>query len=149
MCRKELTPHETSKHRKGICITAFCSKRVKTVKKKTRTYTPLRCSACARADWAERNPEKYLYANLRGNARRRGKVFAITFEEFKKFLDRENYLRRKRGRTATSVSVDRTKNDLGYIAGNLRAITIQSNSWKRNYVDYFRRLEENYFLGTE
>lgn len=94
-----------------------------------------------RRDWAERNPEKYLYANLRGNARRRGKVFDISFEAFSAFLKKENYLRRKRGRTKTSVSVDRDNNKLGYIEGNLRAIKIQDNSWKRNYVDYFRQAE--------
>lgn len=148
MC-KDLTANEAKKHRSGICITPFCSNHVKTVKRNGRTYVPLRCSACARADWALRNPEKYLYANLRGNARRRGKVFTITFEEFKAFLESENYLRRKRGRSKTSVSVDRVINELGYIAGNLKAITLQANSSKRHYVDYWRRLEEQHYSYEE
>lgn len=136
MCRKvELTPGEERKRRKGICIEWGCSKKAKGAP---------RCAACHRRIWAENNPEKYLYANLRGNARRRGKVFEITFEEFSAFLKKENYLRRKRGRTKTSVSVDRDRNELGYVAGNLKAVTLSDNSWKRNYVDYFRRLEQNY-----
>jgi hypothetical protein len=147
MCKRAsaLTQTEARKHRNGICITPFCTtapKRYKTGK------VPLRCSACCRREWAEKNPEKYLYANLRGNARRRGKVFDISFEAFTAFLTRENYLRRKRGRTKTSVSVDRDRNELGYIEGNLRAITIQANSVKRNYVDYFRMLEQNYLTSS-
>lgn len=139
----DLTQNEAKKQRLGICIAPFCSNHVKKVRRKNGTlYTPLRCSACARSDWAMRNPEKYLYANLRGNARRRGKVFAITLVEFMDFLKRENYLRRKRGRTRTSVSVDRVINELGYVAGNLKAITLSSNAVKRHYVDYFRRMEE-------
>jgi hypothetical protein len=142
MCRKILNASEERKHRKGICITPFCTSKVKSCKKKSgKVYTPLYCSACARRAWAEKNPEKYLYANLRGNARRRGKVFTISFEYFKKFLERENYLHRKRGRTKSSVSVDRPNNSLGYVEGNLKAITIKANSEKRHYVDYFRRME--------
>lgn len=146
MAKKQLTQSEARKHRQGICIAPFCSNHVKTVKKdKGVKYTPLRCSACARADWALRNPEKYLYANLRGNARRRGKVFTITLADFLEFLKREKYLERKRGRTKHSVSVDREINALGYVPGNLRAITLQANSVKRHYVDYFRRMEEQYY----
>jgi hypothetical protein len=143
--RQALTPHEQTKHRRGICITSFCTTQPKAYKNGKR---PLRCSACRRREWAEKNPEKYLYANLRGNARRRGKVFDISFEDFNEFLIRENYLRRKRGRTKTSVSIDRVENKLGYTKGNLAAIKIQANSWKRHYVDYFRQIEENYFSGA-
>lgn len=144
MCKRAnaLTPTEARKHRKGICISPFCSTAPTRYKNGS---IPLRCSACKRREWAENNPEKYLYANLRGNARRRGKVFKISYDAFLAFLVKENYLRRKRGRTKTSVSVDRDRNELGYIEGNLRAITLQENSVKRNFVDYFRRMEQNYF----
>lgn len=148
MC-KALTPGEARKHSKGICIAAFCTNKPKPVKKKTRKYVPLLCAACARRSWALRNPEKYLYANLRGNARRRGKYFGITFPEFLEFLKREKYLEKVRGRTKYSVSIDRERNDLGYVADNMRAVSIQYNSWKRAYVDYFRKMEENYYADEK
>lgn len=138
---KLLTPHEQKKHRNGFCIMPYCMN-VPTPRKGKR---PLLCSCCYKKQWAENNPVKYLYANLRGNAKRRGKVFDISFPDFLAFVTRENYLKRKRGRTATSVSIDRQNNELGYIAGNLEALTIRDNSWKRNYVDYFSRARENYY----
>lgn len=135
MYRTEFTPTQARKKRAGLCIEPFCMK--KAAKKRHR------CHACARADWARRNPEKYLFCNLRGNARRRGKEFGLTIEEFKDFLIQENYLRRKRGRTKTSVSVDRKQNERGYFRDNLQALTISGNSEKMHYVDYYRRQYEN------
>jgi hypothetical protein len=148
MC-KALTPGEARKHSKGICIAALCSNRPKPVKRKRGKYVPLLCAACARRSWALRNPEKYLYANLRGNARRRGKYFGITFPEFCEFLKREGYLDKIRGRTKYSVSIDRIENELGYILANMRTLSISANSEKRHYVDYFRRMEENYHANEK
>lgn len=149
MC-KALTPGETRKRSKGVCIAPFCSNRPKPVKRKRGgKYVPLLCSACARRSWAIRNPEKYLYANLRGNARRRGKYFGITFPEFCEFLTREKYLEKLRGRTKYSVSIDRVRNELGYILSNMAGVSIHYNTWKRHYVDYFRNMEENYYANEK
>lgn len=134
--RKDLKDTEKRKHRKGLCIVHYCGKHTK--KRENGTY-PLKCSACRRREWAEKNPEKYLYGNLKGNARRRGKVFTITLEQFKEFLKEENYLERVRGRGKHCISVDRVDNSKGYEPGNLKAVTVSDNSIKRNYVDYFRQ----------
>lgn len=144
MCKKQLSLGEERKRKKGICITLFCVKKVKSYKnKKTgKLIRPLKCSSCRKREWYEKYPEKYLFANLRSNARRRGKEFGLTFPQFKLFLDRENYMSRTRGRTKFSISIDRPNNSRGYFDDNLAAITIQANSWKRNYVDYFRNHEE-------
>lgn len=136
---EELPPEVQRKAKKGLCIERFCGKsRPKNGKK----FKGLRCSCCARKKWAEENPGKYILANLRGNARRRGKEFTLTWEQFEAFLKRENYLRRKRGRTKTSVSVDRPKNEFGYHEWNIGTLTIRDNAWKRQYVDYFRDRSE-------
>lgn len=128
---RELTTGEIRKRKKGLCITKGCRKKSK------RRY----CSACARRSWAESNPGKYVFANLRGNAKRRGKEFSLTWEEFESFLKRENYLDKPRGREKFSVSVDREFNEFGYHAWNIKSISIQENSMKRSYVDYFREKE--------
>jgi len=132
--KKELTPNEARKKRAGLCIASYCTKKAP----KGRHM----CYACARRDWAERNPEHYLFCNLRGNARRRGKEFGISLDEFKEFLEKENYLRRKRGRTKTSVSIDRPDNTRGYFADNMGTLTLKANAEKMHYVDYFRRQYE-------
>lgn len=128
-----LPPAEKRKAKNGFCIEKFCRKRRP---KKGKRFVGLRCSCCARRKWAEENPVKYVLANLRGNARRRGKEFSLTLEEFKKFTEKEKYFEKPRGREKLSISVDREKNEFGYHAWNIKAITIQANSVKRAYVDY-------------
>jgi hypothetical protein len=137
---KELPASVQTKAKKGLCIEKFCTK---SRPKRGKGFAGLRCHCCSRKKWAEDNPGKYIFANLRGNARRRGKEFTLTWPQFEEFLKRENYLRRKRGRTKTSVSIDRQKNSEGYHESNLATLTIQGNSWKRNYVDYFARQYES------
>ena len=66
------------------------------------------------------------FKTLRTNARRRGKVFTITFEYFKKFAIRVKYLELK-GITKYAYHIDRIKEELGYIPGNLRLITNIAN----------------------
>lgn len=72
---------------------------------------------------------KAAFQTLRHNATRRGKVFTITFDYFKRFCYRTNYMAGK-GRTKESYSIDRHKNELGYIPGNIKCRTLSFNSSK-------------------
>lgn len=69
------------------------------------------------------------FLNLRGNAKRRGKVFDLTFDQFKSFAIEVDLLH-KRGRTSKSYTVDRIDNEKGYTVGNLQMLTYGENSRK-------------------
>jgi len=125
----DYTRTQLQKIKLGRCITPFCAKKAG---KRTRY-----CPACARRLWAEKYPEKYVFANLRGNARRRKKDFSLTLEEFLGFISENDYMK-LRGRGRLCLSIDRKRNWEGYHKDNIRAITVASNVSKRHYVDYFR-----------
>jgi hypothetical protein len=72
-------------------------------------------------EWRERNPLMYSYMSLRDNAKRRGKEFTITFEYFKRFAIRTDYINKK-GITAQAYHVDRIDETKGYVPGNLQAL---------------------------
>lgn len=69
------------------------------------------------------------YNNLKCNARRRGKDFDLSFEEFSKFALMCDYLKGK-GRKSTSYSIDRIDNEKGYTLDNIQVTTLGENSRK-------------------
>lgn len=87
------------------------------------------CYACAKMRWAKKNPARYAYNNLRGNARRRGKEFELTFEEFQQFCIKTKYLNGK-GRSATGLHIDRINPKLGYTKDNIQVLTNRENVQK-------------------
>ncbi len=84
------------------------------------------CSSCAIEKFKANNPEKYAYFTLRQNAKRRKKVFTISFEYFKKFCKKHEYIQRK-GITKLGLHIDRIIEELGYIEGNLQVLTNSEN----------------------
>ena len=72
---------------------------------------------------------RYAYCTLKANAKRRGKEFSLTFDQFKKFAIETNYLRGK-GKQSTSYSIDRIDNERGYTVDNIRIMTLADNSRK-------------------
>lgn len=71
-------------------------------------------------------------------AKQRNKPFTITLEYFRKFCYKTEYIKGK-GRNADSYTVDCIKNELGYVAGNLRILTLSANaskSWKQLHYDW-------------
>lgn len=84
------------------------------------------CSSCNIENYKANNPIKYAYFTLRNNAKRRGKEFNITFEYFKKFCKKHEYIQKK-GITKTGLHIDRIKEDKGYIKGNLQVLTNSEN----------------------
>lgn len=74
----------------------------------------------------ETNLAGYTYMLLKCNAKRRGKVFTITLQDFKAFCEETNYLVLK-GKKANSASIDRINPSLGYEKGNLQVLSLSAN----------------------
>ena len=53
----------------------------------------------------------------------------MTFEDFKELCYETDYIRGK-GRSSTSLSVDKIIDELGYVKGNIRVISVADNSRK-------------------
>jgi len=106
-----------------ICATENCYNKAE----KNRTL----CSCCKQRRYVLNHPLRYIYHNLKGNAKRREKEFTLTFEEFSEFCRKTGY-DKLRGKTALSLSIDRKDPCLGYSKGNIRAITLSDNSKLRN-----------------
>ena len=63
---------------------------------------------------------------MRFNAKRRGKEFSLTFDEFKSFCYKTSY-DKLRGLKAEALSIDRINPNMGYSFDNIRAITFSEN----------------------
>lgn len=77
----------------------------------------------------ENNPVSYKYNLLRSNARRRGKGFDLSLEEFEKFCADSGYLE-DTGKTKSSASIDRIDPSRGYSIDNIQVITLSENTRK-------------------
>jgi spore cortex formation protein SpoVR/YcgB (stage V sporulation) len=69
------------------------------------------------------------YRANKDNAKRRHKPHTITFDDFKEFCYRNDYMAGK-GRTKESYSIDCIINEPGYVRGNLQRLTVSENSKK-------------------
>lgn len=88
------------------------------------------CSKCQRL----KNPEKYAYQTLKDNAKRRGKEFTLTFEQFSEFAVKTSYIARK-GRKKDSLHIDRIYENNGYTKENIQTLTNSENV--RKYLKYY------------
>jgi len=91
------------------------------------------CYTCVIRRVRAKNPVKYIYNNLKFNAKRRGKEFTLTYEQFEQFCIETGY-DKNRGQTPTSMSIDRIDNNRGYSIDNIRSITLSENSSLRDKV---------------
>jgi len=107
------------------CSTLHCRNK----KAKGRTI----CHKCKARRYKENNPYQAAYQNLRGNAKRRGKVFEITFEQFKEFCYKTDYIK-KRGTSKTGLHIDRIDETGPYSIENIQALENSDNVKK--YLDY-------------
>lgn len=90
----------------------------------------------------ERHPITYWYNIIKQNAKRRGKPFLITKEDFKQFCEKTNYLELK-GKNKNSMSIDCIINEKGYVKGNIRMLSLSENSIKRHVEDFgFKKVNE-------
>lgn len=117
----ELTDHQKRKYAKGICVTPFCIKK----------HRPDRhcCYSCIKAQYRQKYPIKYAYQVLKNNARRRGKQFSLTLQEFESFVILNDYMN-KRGTKCKSLQIDRIDESKGYTKSNIQAITLRENLYK-------------------
>lgn len=110
-----------SKQKRGLCIANRCGKK-----------KLLHSRFCARHlhHWYKTNhPIKFLYANRRSQAQRRGISWNWPFDDFKSFVEESNYLNMK-GRRAEAMSLDRINNNLGYQPGNVQVLSFGQNAAK-------------------
>lgn len=78
-----------------------------------------------------RNPAKAAYSILRDNAKRRGKEFTLTLEQFTEWATTTGYLNR-RGRQAHHFHIDRIDPSKGYTIDNIQPLTCSANTIKGN-----------------
>lgn len=93
------------------------------------------CYRCRREAEKAANEVKYAYDTLRRNARRRGKQFEISLEDFAEFCAKTQYMAGK-GVFRESLTIDRIDPTRGYVKGNLRAIPNGENV--RKYLTFDR-----------
>jgi hypothetical protein len=110
--------------RSATCITRYC---------KNDANQGRYCKTCISRRYRSRNPMRAAYNALKQNAVRRGIPFTITYEYFARWCHRSDYMAGK-GRTKESYTIDREKNHLGYVPGNLRVLTNSENARKVNRV---------------
>lgn len=111
------------KRKKNLCISAYC----RNTPEKGRKI----CSKCRKRLYKERHPERYTFTYVKNNARRRGKRWELTMEQFIDFLNETGYLFGK-GRKADKLSIDRIDHRKGYSADNIQVLTVSANAIKGN-----------------
>lgn len=122
------------------CKTKYCRNYVKKGRKT--------CTSCVGRKHRKKHPKKYAYTALKTNAKRRGKEFTLTFEEFNEFVIKTDYMAKK-GIYKTSYHIDRIKEHLGYTRENIQTLPNTQNVKK--YLEYFyneRDKEMNYTMVT-
>ena len=80
------------------------------------------CNACIYKQKKERYPIKLAYWSLKGHAKERGKVFELTYEQFKNFCIKSKYISLK-GIKGDSYHIDRINERGGYTIDNIQCIT--------------------------
>ena len=126
LVNKGLTDRQIAKKKIGICVSHACPNN-----RRDGNF----CNKCIKRKQSAKNPIRTSYYNLRTNAKRRGKEFNLTLEEFTKFAIETEYIN-KRGKTAKSYSIDRMDNSKGYSIDNIMVLTLSENSIKQNKIDY-------------
>jgi hypothetical protein len=103
------------------------------------------CSRCRTRRFKARFPLKWAFNMLRGNAKRRGKLFALTYAQYEQLAIATGYAEQK-GKLATCLSIDRIDNNGGYSLDNIRVVAVSVNAARQNrqaYVPYFQGLSDS------
>lgn len=108
------------------CSTKYCRNKAAAAGK---------CNTCRSREWRKNNPIKYAYQNLKHNAKRRGKEFSITFDQFKEFCVKVDYLGKK-GITAEGYHIDRIREEDGYHIDNIQLL--QNSDNVKKYMTFVR-----------
>jgi hypothetical protein len=81
--------------------------------------------------WRANNPILAMYTTLKCNAKRRGKDFTLTFEEWDQFV-KEHKMLENRGTEPQSLTVDRIDPTRGYSIDNIRPLSHIENSTRQD-----------------
>ena len=92
------------------------------------------CYSCRTRKVRKENPKKAAYYALQSNAKRRGKYFDLTFEEFNQFAVMTDYYIKK-GIAQDSFHIDRIDETKGYTIDNIQVLTNSKNIKK--YLTYW------------
>lgn len=103
------------------CITPYC-RGVRTPAAKSSF-----CGKCRTRRFKAAHPLRYSFSKLKSRAKERGKPFKLTFAEYQAFAVQTGYDKLK-GKTKQSLSIHRKDDRLGYVAGNIAAVTLSDNS---------------------
>ena len=125
----------------NYCVTPMCRG---TVNRKLE-HNKL-CTKCRWRRWKEKSPAKYAYGNLKRRAKQRGKIFTLTFQQYYKEVWLDTGYAERHGKTKDCLSVDRKRNEIGYVSGNLKVLTVSENSIKgqrKQFVKFFAHQMEN------
>lgn len=101
-----------------MCNTKNCKK----PRAKNRNY----CHSCIQEKKKQKDTVKYAYWTLRNNAKRRGKVFKLTLEQFREFAHKTNYMVGK-GKQKESYHIDRINEAGAYAADNIQVLSNTEN----------------------
>jgi hypothetical protein len=77
----------------------------------------------------ELDPVYSRYNGFKGNAKKRGKEFGITLQEFRDFCKRTGYIIQK-GKRGQNATIDRRCNAQGYFIWNIQILTLSKNASK-------------------
>jgi len=105
------------------------------------------CSMHYTRKWRIDHPLQSTFSINKANAKRRGKDWSLTIEQFRYFCQDSSYLLEK-GKTRLSASIDRIENNLGYHIGNIRSITLSLNSSKADR-QYYALAEKFGYRGMD
>lgn len=106
------------------------------------------CHSCQKKKYKEKHPVKYAYTVLKNNAKRRGKEFELTLEQFEKFCIKTNYLV-GRGIYKESYHIDRIDESKGYTIDNIQVLTNSQNIKKYLTYSYDANGKPNYFRSVK
>ena len=90
------------------------------------------CSKHEMRIWRQANPEKAVYGNLKHNARQRGIIFTLSFDDFLSIIEGTEYMTR-RGKGPGFLQIDRKNATKGYVPGNCCVVESTFNTSKGNY----------------
>lgn len=116
--------------RAGRCPVLFCRRESRPASRGG-PYMHRLCSMHAKQLSRLRDPAKALFYEMRSNAKRRGKEWSLTLEQFRSIVAQQDYLD-NRGCTKHCLHLDRKKNHLGYHFDNIQIITCSENVAKGN-----------------
>lgn len=109
-----------------LCRTKYCRKN----KAKTGHY----CYSCVRRKYNQRHPLRNAYHVLKNNAKRRGKPFTITMDEWLQWCKKHDYTptggKPSWPEFRSRPSVDRIKSRYGYHIWNIQKLSVSDNSKK-------------------